>query len=85
MTPFNFSHDTTIQDVSGESGDIAPRILNFGTGRKWPVSRPGRHTSRKRAARTPWMGPRAGLDSVAKGKNSFTASAGELDLDSNNI
>jgi hypothetical protein len=52
------------------SGGIAPRILELGTRGEWSTSRPGRFTPRDRAPGTNWIGgwvgPRAGLDAVAK-------------------
>jgi hypothetical protein len=49
------------------SGGIAPRILDRG---EWSASRPGRFSPRARAPDAHWVrgwvGPRVGLDAVAK-------------------
>jgi hypothetical protein len=53
-------------------GGIAPRIIWPLALDEWPVSRPGRFTSRETAPGTHWIGgwvgPRAGLDTVPKRK-----------------
>jgi hypothetical protein len=54
------------------SGGVAPLILNLGDGREWLTSRDGRFISGEKTASTHgmgvWVGPRAGLDAVAKSK-----------------
>jgi hypothetical protein len=55
------------------SGGIAPRILYLGARwGNWSASRPSRFTARETAPRAHWIrgwvGPRAGLDAVVKGK-----------------
>jgi hypothetical protein len=60
----------------GVSGGIAPRIPTSALdGGEWSTSCPGRFTPRERAPGTHrtggWVGPRIGLDAVAKKKKSL--------------
>jgi hypothetical protein len=70
------------ENVLGRGG-ITPRILNLGT--RWVLSRQfhetGRFTPGERAPSTHFsggrVGPKAGLDAVAKRKNLFSTPAGD--------
>jgi hypothetical protein len=57
-----------------------PRFLDLATSWRWSASRPGRFTSRERAAGTHWIGglvgPRASLDDIKR--KSFTLPGLEL-------
>jgi hypothetical protein len=64
------------------SRGIAPRIrfTSAVDGGEWSAPRPGRFTLKERAAGTHriggWVGTKAGLDAVARRKNSIIAAAG---------
>jgi hypothetical protein len=69
VIPVLFLTEYHAMKAYGETGGVAPHLLDLGTG-EWSASRPSRFAPRERAPATSWIGgsvaPSASLDAVVR-------------------